>query len=138
MTPKTPLENFLYRLGWAVAVRAKKRSPFKTGNLRRDIQAFTQWLKKGFVEVGNTKITPYAWFVHEGTGIFGPNKKRIKPKQKKALKTPYGVKKSITGMPARPYLEEAAKEVIEGKELNQIASAFTNELGDSLIKDFKI
>lgn len=51
---------------------------------------------------------------HElGTGIYGPNKRPITPKNKKALKFQIGGKtifvKSIKGMKANPVLENTAK-----------------------------
>lgn len=55
----------------------------------------------------------YARLVHDGTGLFGPKKKRITPTKKKALRfKPKGsgrfiVRRSVAGMVANPYLKDA-------------------------------
>lgn len=48
----------------------------------------------------------YGLFVNEGTGIFGPSGKPITPKKAKALKTPYGPRKSVKGMEGRHFVEK--------------------------------
>jgi hypothetical protein len=40
----------------------------------------------------------YGRYLVEGTGIYGPFKTPIVPKNKKALKTPYGPRKSVKGI----------------------------------------
>ncbi|MHB8772969.1 MAG: hypothetical protein ACYC7J_18395 [Syntrophales bacterium] len=62
---------------------------------------------KGEVVFGS----PYAAFVHEGTGLYGPHKAPIVPKQKKALYWP-GARhpvRSVRGMVGRPFLTDAAE-----------------------------
>lgn len=130
-------KEFLYQLGSLVAREAKRRAPYKSGNLRRDIQVFTRGLNQGFVEVGNTKLAHYAIFVHQGTGLYGARKTRIKPKHKRALKTPLGIFKSIKGQRAQPYLQDAAKKVLKSKEAKSIIDAYTKSLSTELTKDFK-
>lgn len=55
----------------------------------------------------------YARFVHDGTGLFGPKKRRITPRTKKALRfKPKGsarfvVRRSVAGMVANPFLKDA-------------------------------
>lgn len=55
----------------------------------------------------------YARFVHDGTGLFGPKKRKITPKTKKALRfKPKGsarfvIRRSVAGMVANPFLKDA-------------------------------
>ena len=52
----------------------------------------------------------YAPFVHNGTGLFGPKKRKIKPKNKQALNIPgFGPRKSSKGQKPQPFFEEAIK-----------------------------
>lgn len=71
----------------------------------------------GFETVGAVKFTaPYAIYVHEGTGIFGPKQRPyvVEAKFKKALYwkgAPHPFKKvTIRGMRARPFLKQAFEE----------------------------
>jgi hypothetical protein len=60
-----------------------------------------------------TFIAPYAAFVHEGTGLFGPHHQRIVPTTKRALFWP-GARhpvRSTAGMKGRPWVRQAANEV---------------------------
>jgi len=55
----------------------------------------------------------YALFVHEGTGIYGPEKHRIVPRHAKALSfywkkvKSHVVFRSVAGMKGRPYADQA-------------------------------
>jgi hypothetical protein len=55
----------------------------------------------------------YARLVHNGTGLFGPKKRKITPKAKKALRfKPKGsaqviIRRSVQGMEANPFLKDA-------------------------------
>lgn len=77
----------------------------------------TEFSGSGFNTSAKVKFTaPYAIFVHEGTGIFGPKQApfTVQPKKKKALfwtGAPHPFKKvTIKGMRARPFLKQAAEE----------------------------
>ena len=54
---------------------------------------------------------PYGIYVHEGTGLFGPKKQRVRPKKAQALFWPGAAHpvRSIAGMKGRPFLHDAAK-----------------------------
>ena len=75
---------------------------------------------------GNSK-TNYAPFVHDGTGLYGPKKEVIRPKKAKALKTPYGFRKSIKGQKADPFFEVAFE-----INKNEIKDLIGREIGKSL------
>lgn len=55
----------------------------------------------------------YARYVHDGTGLYGPLRRKIVPKTRKALHWPGAAHpvKSVKGMRARPFLAEAAEEM---------------------------
>lgn len=129
-------ENFLFQVGSEVAEIARdKTAPFKTGNLKRDIQVINVSSKS--VTIGNTLKASYAKFVHNGTGIYGPKKAKITPKKARALKTPYGFKKSIKGQKANPYLENAFNEYLKSG-LKRATKSLAKEIGKKMASDIKI
>jgi len=74
---------------------------------------------------GTVRFTAkYAGYVHEGTGLYGPRKTLIRPKNKKALYWPGASHpvRSVRGMKPNPFLTKAAEEsnipalFIEGAE----------------------
>jgi hypothetical protein len=70
----------------AVEGSARKRSPVRTGRLRDSISARLRGSAGGVLEA----TAPYAKYLHEGTGIYGPRKTpiAIEPKAKRALSWP--------------------------------------------------
>lgn len=83
-------------------------APSKTSKLRRNIQAYSSGLTG---RVGpNLQVTPYAWFVHQGTRPY-----TIRPRNKKALYWEgalHPVKKvSHPGIKANPFVERTVKSV---------------------------
>ncbi len=92
-----------------IEAKAVKHAPIRTSNLARTRTTDVS-------TDGNTGIlrftSPYAEYVHEGTGIFGPRKRRIVPTSKKALFWP-GAKhpvRSVAGMRPRPFMSKAIAE----------------------------
>jgi phage gpG-like protein len=85
------------------------RIPFATGQLRKSLTS--QVLSDTEAVVGTNLF--YARFVHDGTGLYGPMRRKIGPKTKKALywKGAAHPVKSVKGMPARPFLAQAAEEM---------------------------
>ncbi|WP_035148019.1 HK97 gp10 family phage protein, partial [Campylobacter fetus] len=71
-------KNFMFRVGAEVVNESKAIAPFKTGNLKKDIQVFKA--DQTSVTIGNSKLAPYAKFVH-----FGTKPHMIKVKKAKAL-----------------------------------------------------
>jgi HK97 gp10 family phage protein len=101
----------------------QKNAPYKTGTLRRSIHAQVASLGglTGKV-IQDTGVAKYGSFVHFGTGVYGPKGTPIVPVNKKALywKGAAHPVKSVKGMKARPYMQEAfdqkkeeAKPIIE-------------------------
>ncbi len=89
---------------------AVKSAPKKTSNLART--RTTSVFAAG--SRGTIAFTaPYAGFVHEGTGLYGPHKTKIVPKSKQALFWPGAGHpvRAVKGMKARPWLKIAAGDV---------------------------
>ena len=129
-------ENFLFQIGSEVAeIAIDKTAPIKTRNLQKDIQVINVSSKS--VTIGNTLKASYAKFVHNGTGIYGPEKRKITPKKARALKTPYGFKKSIKGQKANPYLENAFNEYVKSG-LKRSTKSLAKEIGTKIASDIKV
>lgn len=137
-TTKKLSKKILFKVASEVANRAKQIAPVDTANLKKDIQVFDDDIDKLEISIGNSTLAPYAKHVHQGTGIHGKHKRRIKPKKAKALQTPHGVFKSIAGQKAQPYLLDAAKDVLKGRKMESIVEGFAEELGKEIVKDIKI
>lgn len=94
----------------AIEAKAKKEVPVKTSNLLRSITSnVSADGKKGEIRA----IAPYAKYVHEGTGLFGPFKTLIRPTTKKALFWPGAAHpvKSVKGMKPRPFFTRALAQI---------------------------
>lgn len=131
-------EKLLFRVATKVANRAKAIAPVVSANLKKDIQVFDDNIHNLEVEIGNTTLAPYAKHVHEGTGIYGKYKKRIIPKKKKALKTPFGVYKSVKGQKAQPYLLDGATQMLTNANLSKMANSMVDSVGEEIVKDLKV
>jgi HK97 gp10 family phage protein len=113
----------LRELQLRLIAEAKRNVPRKTGNLGRSIVAGPVSKDSATVEVRAN----YARFVEEGTGIYGPKKRRITPRTAQALHWKGGATrlsgrsrvsggkgifaKSVRGRKATPFLGPAAKKV---------------------------
>jgi hypothetical protein len=104
-----------------VESRARKYAPVRKSNLANSgTSEVNADGSRGTVSF----IAPYARYVHEGTGLYGPHKTKIAPKAKKALYWPGAAHpvRSVKGMKANPFLLKAAKETnmaklfVEGAE----------------------
>jgi len=100
-----------------IAEGASNIAPRRTGNLAGSIHVGKISSSGGKFEI-NVGIDPmeldgsvnYAPFVHNGTGIYGPKKKRIVPRNSKALKIPgVGYRKSTKGQKAQPFFDDAVE-----------------------------
>jgi len=69
----------------------------------------------------------YGRYVVEGTGLFGPRKQKIVPKNAKALKTPWGPRKSIKGQEPNDF-------ITRGVEKLNPQDAFETGMGNYLKK----
>lgn len=106
--------------------------PVQTSDLLNSITSFV--IEGG--RVGILKATAlHAKFVHDGTGLFGPKKRRytIRPKSKKALFWPgarHPVKEVIhPGIRPQPFLADAVEKTDLGKEFVTGISVFLDRRG---------
>lgn len=129
--------KLLGRVGLGLVARAKRQAPVQRGDLKSDIQLFDQNIYNYEISVGNSRLVGYAVWVHEGTGVYGPSGKSIKPRRKKALKTPYGPRKSIKGQKAQPYFENALNEYVLKGGLDQAIDSFGDDISQEIAKDLK-
>ncbi len=79
-----PVFRFVHDLTEEVRNAAVRRAPRDTGLLATSLEATTNVVGSTIVGRVGTRVE-YAIYVHEGTGIFGPKKRRIVPVQAKAL-----------------------------------------------------
>ena len=56
-------------------------------------------------------LADYGRYLIEGTGLFGPRKQKITPKRAKALKTPYGPRKSVKGIRPNDFITRGAEKL---------------------------
>ncbi|MEK6744290.1 MAG: hypothetical protein AABZ15_11790 [Nitrospirota bacterium] len=56
-------------------------------------------------------LADYGRYVVEGTGLFGPFKRKIVPKNAKALKTPWGPRKSIKGQEPNDFITRGVEKL---------------------------
>ncbi|MDR2905000.1 MAG: HK97 gp10 family phage protein [Helicobacteraceae bacterium] len=130
-------KNVLLKIGAAVVKKAKEESPIKSGLLRRSITMDTSNINNLEVKIGVTTSAPYAEYVHEGTGIHGKHKTPIVPKKKKALKTPYGYRKSVKGQKPNKFLERAAEKVLNENVIRSALKESEKEFADAIVKAIK-
>jgi len=125
------IEKLLFRIGAEIVNIAKEEAPVRTGNLKKDIQVVR--VGKRDVEIGNTMLAKYAKFVHGGTKAH-----IIKPKVKRALKTPYGLKKIVNhpGTKANKYLDRAIDKYV-GSGLDRALNEFLDKVGEKIVVEIK-
>lgn len=93
-----------------IEARAVKEAPVKSSHLVNSItSSVAHDAKKAEVSV----TASYAEYVHGGTGLFGPLKRRIFPRTKKALFWPGAAHpvRSIKGMKPNPFLTRALNKI---------------------------
>lgn len=114
------------------------RSTFtKTGNLERTIRVQRVSERDAIISAGGGSRVGYARYVEEGTGLYGPRRRKIVPTNKKMLSWVGGgsrltgrgkgsgriFARSVKGRPATPYLVPGAKQAVE-----------KSGVGDTIIK----
>lgn len=130
---KKHLEAFLLRVGSEIVSDAKDIAPHVTGNLESDIQVWDDNISNLEIEVGNSKLTPYAVYVHDGTDPYV-----IRPKNAKALKTPYGPRKKVNhpGIKANPYLENSVDNYNSKPALDDLGNKICEDVFINIKKGF--
>ena len=130
---KKHIESFLLRVGNEIVSDAKDIAPYVTGNLERDIQVFDDNISNLEIEVGNSKLAPYAPYVHYGTDPY-----TIRPKNAKALKTPFGYRKKINhpGIKENPYLQKAVDNYDFKPALDDLGNKICEDVFENIKKGF--
>ncbi len=128
-------KNFMFRVGAEVVNESKAIAPFKTGNLKKDIRVFKA--DQTSVTIGNSKLAPYAKFVHFGTKphIIRVKKARVLANKKSGII--FGKKVNHPGTKANPYLKNALDSYIKGSGFTRAKSALANEVKNRIVNDIK-
>lgn len=116
-SPTGGVMHDLMRRGNRVATQAKKNLDsiprrINTGMLRNSIRVVPVRVS-GTIGVRIGTSLSYARFVHEGTGIYGPRRRMIVPKRRKALRWVSGGRvvfsKKSRGMRPNPFMKNALR-----------------------------
>lgn len=112
-----------------VEARGRKNAPVKRSNLAN---SGTSEVNADGTTGTVTFSAPYAQYVHEGTGLYGPHKTKIVPKGKRALFWPGAAHpvRAVKGMKANPFLLRAAKESDMEKLFTEGAKNYLKQKGD--------
>ena len=113
------IKNLLFRVGSEVANEAKDKAPYRSGNLKRDIQVFDKDIDNLEISVGNSKLASYAPFVHQGTG------KRARGRSNGRIKK--------GGIKAQPYLEDGLKKYLSSGDMDRALK----DCGEDIQEEFK-
>jgi phage gpG-like protein len=112
-SPRGAVARDLLRRGRAVEARAKIGAPVDTGRLRSSITHQLVTDARGMAVRVGTNVD-YARGVHEGTGIYGPRGRPIRPVRAKVLrwrskrsKSGFVFAREVRGVPGRPFLRNA-------------------------------
>lgn len=133
----THLKRFIFRIGSSIANRAKTIAPIDTGNLKKDIQVFDDNINNFEVEIGNTKLAPYAKFVHEGTKSHIIKAKKMKALANKKTGQIFGKKVNHPGTKANPYLLNAADDFLGSLEFEKAKNRLAKNIGSEVLKGIK-
>ena len=135
----TVIHNFLYRAAAEIANNAQDTAPVITRNLRNDIKVHERGRHE--FAVGNSKLAAYALYVHEGTGIYGPKKRKIVPKNAKALRFKAGgrviYRRSVKGQKPNRYLKRAVDDYLNSGQFDDAAKTLTVGVSKEIIDNIK-
>ena len=118
------IANFLFRIGSEIANEAKAVAPYKTGNLKRDIQVFDVDVSDLSVKIGNSKTAFYAPFVHEGTGRNARDRNKSKNPNRGGVK-------------ANPYIETGLDNYIGSGGFDRAKEALAKKMSTDINRDIK-
>ena len=118
--PQGPLYRYLVQKAALVETEAKRRCPVDTGRLRSSIHT-EMFTDDGQVIARIGTNVGYARYIEEGTGIYGPRGRPIRPVRAQFLSwVPRGQSKrvfarEVRGVPPRPFLMPALESVFPGR-----------------------
>jgi hypothetical protein len=124
------IARFLAQGAEMLRTEATNNAPAVTGRLRGDITVFPQ-TSPTEISVGNTSLIDYAVYVYYGT-----KPHTIRPKKKKALKTPYGVYAKVQhpGTKANPYLDNALENLVRSGKLERLLGGFGDRMSEEVFE----
>ena len=144
---KKHIEAFLFRVGTEIVNDAKDIAPIgpdrivnnteiQGGNLQADIKVWDENISNFQIEVGNSNLTPYAIFVHEGT-----KPHIIRPKNKRGLANKktgafFGKEVKHPGTKANPYLQKAVDNYNFNPALDDLGTKINEDLFENIKKGF--
>lgn len=130
MTYDQAIQDFLRQGALMLQSQAVQAAPVVTGRLRGDITVFPQ-TRPNQISVGNSALIDYAVHVYYGT-----RPHVIKAKNKKALRTPYGVFKQVNhpGTRANPYLDDALDALVRSGRLNRLLGDFGDGMSEEIFE----
>lgn len=144
---KKHIEAFLFRVAGEIVNDAKDLAPIgpdrivnnteiQGGNLQADIKVWNDNISSLEIEVGNSDITPYAIFVHEGT-----KPHIIRPKNKKGLANKktgafFGKEVHHPGTKANPYLKKAVDNYNFNPALDDLGNKICEDVFENIKKGF--
>lgn len=117
------IKKLLFKVGQEVTNEAKDIAPYKTGNLKRDIQVFDWNIDNLEIEVGNTKLASYAPYVHQGTGRQARGRSKAPNKK---------------GQKSQPYLEDAIKKYVSSGYMDRALNNCGDEISEDIFKKFRM
>ena len=125
------IDRFLDAGATLLLAEIDKVTPRVTQRLAGDLTIFPT-THKGERSVGNSALIDYAKFVYYGT-----KPHIIKPKNKKALKTPYGYRKRVKhpGTKANPYLDIGLKNMINSGKLHNLLDDFSDNMSQKMFEN---
>jgi len=125
-----PIERFLDIASAMLQAEAVREAPRVTQRLAGDITIFPAQI--GQRTVGNTALIDYARYVHNGTRPYV-----IRPKRKKALRTPYGIFKKVNhpGISANPYLDRALRNLAGSGRLATLLDTFAGDMSEEIFNN---
>lgn len=111
--------KFVDQVTDAVAIRARELAPGRGGGLRRSIRSEASKMTTATRATGRVvALAPYAVYQHEGTGIYGPRHREIRPRRDELLRF-YSSKeggfvyaKTVRGVKPSKFLVRAVDELL--------------------------
>ncbi|CDF65223.1 HK97-gp10 family putative phage morphogenesis protein [Campylobacter fetus] len=128
-------KNFMFKVGAEVVNDSKAIAPFKTGNLKKDIQVFKA--DQTSVTIGNSKLAPYAKFVHFGTKPHIIRVKKAKALANKKAGLCFGKQVNHPGTKAQPYLEDGLNNYISSSGLARAKEDLAKDVRNKVLNDIK-
>ncbi len=118
------------QVGERILTEVRAAEPAKTGELRRETRLTVSKTADGWkikVAVRKKRVHVAKW-VEDGTGIYGPRHRKIRPRKAKAFKIGGREVRSVKGQrPQRPFARTAGSVIAADRALAQASSRIVEE-----------